>query len=156
MRGPYREQLERVRRWYDRFAAITRGRPHDVVSENYIDDVYAFFLNCYHLKDWIRNDSSLPSTVQDDCEIWINNSRSLRICADLCNSHKHLVLAKKPRSNEMPVFGEAHFGMSIGPGLPAAINLRFDVDTTSGREDAFELATDCLAAWKGFLTKHCL
>jgi len=47
----YREQYDRMQRWYDKFAALNGGRQHDMPSENYVDDIYAFFLNAYHLKD---------------------------------------------------------------------------------------------------------
>jgi hypothetical protein len=52
----YLEQYRRMIRSYERFASIDRGRVYEPSSENYEDEVFAFFLNCYHLKDWIKND----------------------------------------------------------------------------------------------------
>jgi hypothetical protein len=40
----YREQFDRMKRFYTRFSAIDQGRPHDAASDNYKDDIYAFFL----------------------------------------------------------------------------------------------------------------
>jgi hypothetical protein len=59
MAASYREQYERVKRWYGKFIALDQGRAHDVPSENYLDEIYAFFMNCYHFKDWIKNDIRL-------------------------------------------------------------------------------------------------
>ena len=53
----YLEQFNRVKRWYERFAAINEGREHSAPSDYYYeDDVYAFFINCHHLEDWIIKD----------------------------------------------------------------------------------------------------
>ena len=49
----YSEQFARMRRYLERFGEIRAGRVHDRDSEHYLDDVYSFFLNCYHLKDWL-------------------------------------------------------------------------------------------------------
>lgn len=32
---------------------IYKGRPNDLPSDYYQHEVLAFFLNCYHLKDWV-------------------------------------------------------------------------------------------------------
>jgi hypothetical protein len=59
--GTWKEQWERVLRWYSRFEQINRGQ-HDAPSTDfYQDDVYAFFQNSYHLKDWLKNDASVAS-----------------------------------------------------------------------------------------------
>ena len=149
---PYREQYERMIRWYERFKDINHGRQHTVASENYVDEIYAFFLNCYHLKDWIRNDPNVPQAVQQIVEKHINANRPLRLCADICNSLKHLRLDRHPRSGENPVFGSKSIKVGLGPGIPTSIALEYDVDTDSGRVDAFSLATECVAAWDAFLS----
>ncbi len=153
----YREQYDRMKRWYARFEAIDKGRQHDVSSDNYVDEVYAFFLNCYHFKDWIKHDPAvLPAfgsykAVDAAVEGAIKADRSLKLCADICNSLKHLRLTRPEKSGESPTFGAKHFALSLGPGLPTTISLKHEVDTTSGPEDAFQLATKCVTAWDGFL-----
>ena len=86
----YREQYNRMKRWHQRVATLDQGRTHAVDSENYLDEIYAFFQNCYHLKDWIKNDSAVAPAVQQCVEGHIDSSRPLRLCADICNSLKHL------------------------------------------------------------------
>src|SRR3990170_1608469 len=108
MTAPYREQYDRMKRWYGRFVALDQGRPHDVPSDNYLDEIYAFFMNCYHLKDWIKDDGTVPPAAQQAVEPYINSSRPLKLCADICNSLKHLRLISN-RSGESPAFGKKHF-----------------------------------------------
>jgi hypothetical protein len=142
-----------MKRWYDRFATIDRGRAHDLASDNYLDEIYAFFMNCYHLKDWIKHDVSVPPHARQAVEGYINGSRSLQLCADICNSLKHLDLTSN-RSGENPSFGKKHFALELGTTSSPTISLKYEVETTSGAEDAFRLATDCVSAWDDFMNKH--
>ncbi len=155
MKNPsaYHTQYNRMKRWYERFVAIDQGRLHDTSSDNYLDEIYAFFMNCYHLKDWIKNDNTVATHVQDSVETYINSNRSLRLCADICNSLKHLQLISS-RSGENPTFGKKQFALNLGSGLPTTISLKYELDTTNGSEDAFDLATECIAAWDTFIENN--
>jgi hypothetical protein len=152
MNAAYREQYDRIRRWYDRFVALNQGRPHDVPSDNYLDEIYAFFMNCYHLKDWIKHDGTVAASVRRAVEPHISSNRPLRLCADICNSLKHLQLTSS-RSGESPAFGKKQFGLDLGT-RPTTINLRYEVDTNTGPIDAFQLASECIDAWDTFLTAN--
>ncbi len=125
-------------------------------SENYVDEIYAFFQSCYHLKDWLRNDDSLTSAVQGAVEGYINQQRSLKLCADICNSSKHLQL-NRPRSNENPAFGRKDYSLTLTANVDEAeISLKLWINTDSGAEDAFSLATECVQEWDAFLKTHSL
>jgi hypothetical protein len=80
MRGSYdfEEQYERVKRWYKRFDEINQGKENYRSSEDCRDEVYAFFINCYHLKDWIKNDKGLALKRQDQVKVenWIKSNKS--------------------------------------------------------------------------------
>src|SRR5439155_17755263 len=119
----YREQYNRMKRWYERFGTLDQGRTHGVDSENYLDEIYAFFQNCYHLKDWIKNDMAVAPAIQQSVEGYINGSRPLRLAADICNSLKHL--QNRGRSGEDPKFGRKHFSLGLGLGDPV-ISLKFE------------------------------
>ncbi len=151
----YKEQYDRMRRWYEKFSSLTSGRLHDIPSENYIDDVYAFFLNAYHLKDWIKNDNGIPKNVQDLVENYINGKAHLSLCADICNSLKHLKLdGRGSRSGENPAFGRKQYGLALG-AAPTTIALKYEVVLDSGATiDAFEIATGCVKAWDEFFQAH--
>jgi len=139
-------------RWYRRFCELSAGRQHTVDSEYYIDDIYAFFQNCYHLKDWLKNDNTIDAKIRSSVEDLIDLTRPLRLCADLCNSLKHLHL-RTDRSGESPAFAKKRYALNLGSQDPK-ISLHYDVKTSRGIEDAFALATDCIEAWDTFLHEN--
>jgi hypothetical protein len=49
----WQDQRSRVGRWHKRVSAIGRGIPTDMSKADALDDVFAFFMNCYHLRDWV-------------------------------------------------------------------------------------------------------
>jgi hypothetical protein len=151
----YTDQLERMKRYFARFKRINDGKAHDQPSPNYDDEVYAFFQNCYHLKDWIKNDPACSrwSNVED----LINTNADLSICADLCNALKHLTLTK-PRSSANPAFSGSQIALKIGDGFEVKesvdIAIKYKISTSSGEIDAFELAERCVAAWESFINSN--
>ena len=152
----FREQLERVERYYARFKTINDGMVHSAPSESYIDDIYAFFQNCYHLKDWLINDSAYAAHSKNDIERHITNSLPLSICADICNASKHLSLSSTPRSGSVPKVGAKHIEIGLhdslgGTELPTTIKLRMEIEHNGTTFDAFQIAKDALSAWKLFL-----
>jgi len=151
----WREQYDRTVRWFDRFTELSVGRHHVTGSDNYVDDVYAFFQNCYHLKDWIKNDPALPATIRGEVEAYISQSRPLSLCADLCNALKHLRLSSN-RSRESPSFGNKHYALQLGGEGPPIISLRYEVATATGTEDAYDLAKKCVDAWTDYLRRWAL
>jgi len=144
----YQEQFKRVKRWYKRFEEINNGLIHDKPSEFYGDDIYAFFMNCYHLKDWIKEDPSAAS-VANKVENYINNNPELSLCADICNGLKHFHFTGY-RSGENPEFGKTKAELNFGSG-PTTIALKYEIKTKSGSIDAFDLATKCIKAWEVFI-----
>jgi len=158
----HQEQFERLQRWYERFKKINDGQVHDKSSEFYQDEVYAFFMNCYHLKDWIIEDDAVVLASKDDkgkkkriVENYINSVDDLKLCADICNSLKHLCLDKnrKPRSGEDPKFDRKSAKLNIGVG-PIKIEMKYIIDTLSGPRDAFDIATKCIEAWGKFYSDN--
>lgn len=151
----YVEQFERVKRLLRRFKALGQGIDHTQHSANYDDDVHSFFQNCYHLKDWIKNDpycKAWPSV-----EAYINENQDLQLCADLCNAQKHLKLTS-PRSGQNPQFGGSHTRLSIGGGSGLSsvqIANSYSVDTQSaGTIDALTLGQRCVNAWEDFIAAN--
>jgi hypothetical protein len=154
----FREQYERMKRWYGRFSDIDQGRLHDISSDYYEDEIYAFFLNCFHLKDWLMNDPATGVT-KPQVDSFVNSSRSLKLCADICNAHKHLKLSKS-RSGESPDFGKKHFSVTLGvssagESFPTTISVKYEIESTTGLIDAFTLASDCINGWESFIRANC-
>lgn len=151
----YLEQFLRTKRYFERFARLNAGVEHTQASPYYDDDVYSFFQNCYHLKDWIKND---PYCARwENVESFINSNKDLQVCADLCNGLKHLSLTR-PRSAENPQFAGRRMALNIKDGsvakVEATISISYEVSTTSGNADAFDLASRCVTAWDQFIAKN--
>ncbi len=89
----YLEQFARVQRF------LKRIENQDRDSNDYDDDFWSFFQNCWHLKDWIKYDDSISSDICKSIEEGALNFLSLRICADLCNRSKHLKLTRNIRED---------------------------------------------------------
>lgn len=147
----YEEQFERMKRWYKRVFAITFGMTHNKNTNNYQDEVYAFFINCYHLKDWIINDKTVKiENKKQKIENFINANECMRLCADICNGLKHLKLDKNIRTGIQPEFKERKFELELG-GKEAKIIVKYNIATSKGNKDAFLLATDCKEKWEEFI-----
>lgn len=144
----YVEQVQRLLRTFERFREIHDGRVHDRESDHYGDEMYGFFLNCYHLKDWLINDPSFQATSAD-VEGFVDSHVELQVCADICNAHKHFRL-DRPRSTQQPSMGSRKFFLNIGGG-PTQISVHYTIDTASGPVEAFDLATRCRDLWLTFI-----
>lgn len=148
----YLEQFNRVKRWYERFAATNEGREHSAPSDYYEDDVYAFFINCHHLEDWIKKDPDVGPAL-GKVKDFINSSWELSVCADVCNGIKHLKRDREGRSKCDPRFGSRAYELKLGE-REQTISVKYSIDTSSGPIDAFELATKCFQAWQNFIESN--
>lgn len=146
----YIQQYLRVKRWYDRFEKISDDRKHDMTSFDYQDDMMSFFINCYHLKDWIKNDlkSGINGAVVEE---FVEKSDNLKICGDLCNGAKHLLI-KNPKIDKDTIVSKRHFSLTLGGG--PLINVRYEISVGEKTYDAFNLAKECLKEWEQFLCNN--
>jgi len=122
----YLEQFDRVKRYYQRLQEIGSGRVHDRASDFYDDDFLAYFMNCYHLKDWIKNDDSLPEEIKSDVEKFIKDHQCFLYCADIANGAKHLKLDGRRRIKEDIKKGTRNIIIQLFEGIkskPPFINL---------------------------------
>lgn len=152
----WRDQYDRVHRYLTRLQEIANGVEHVRSSLTYKDDMLAFFQNCYHLKDWIRNDSALDPFTRCAVECHVNANRELRLCADIANGTKHLVLTRR-RSGESPQLGATRYHLVTGDGLgaaPTTLSADSDVDTETDRSTVIQLATKCMEQWDAYLRER--
>jgi hypothetical protein len=141
----WREQYDRMKRWQERL------RESGVIDERRRDDFYAFFVTCFHLKDWLQSDPAVPKSIGEKAE-QLMNKPSMRLCADIANGVKHLVLTKKVRFDadahlrlSAPVFQADAFqsdAFQVGKVKIAAIG------QTS---DALAIVDGCVDYWEKFL-----
>lgn len=144
----WQQQYNRVKRWYERLKLVNESKKHDLPTDYYLDEVYAFFINCYHLKDWIKNDEN-SKVSSEEIEDFVKNSEPLKICGDICNGSKHLSI-NRPRNNSNTRIGSRHFALTLGGSSPT-IYIKYDIVSGNKTYDAFTLAIECLNEWKQFL-----
>lgn len=65
---------------------LKRIRNTDRGNIDYEDDLHAYFVFCYHLKDYIIKDAKLSAQVVDN---YIKSEPYLKLCRNICNLIKH-------------------------------------------------------------------
>jgi hypothetical protein len=142
------DQRNRLGRWHKRLAAIGRGIPVGISKDEALDDVYAFFLNCYHLRDWVIG-SGFKSEA--DVNAYIRGNDDLALCRDICTGLKHF-RAEPKRALFDSSWSTATVTVAIFPERREPIPGEHWVITTDrGDVDMFDLADRCVAAWDSFL-----
>jgi hypothetical protein len=120
------------------------------------DDYYNFFVWCFHLKDWLKNDPSVSTETKKAAEELIKTSESLSLCADLANGIKHLRADRSARVD--PDSKVSAILASFHPGnlqnAPFQTGERIVVFAAGSHHDARKLAYDCIALWEDFLKQH--
>lgn len=132
---------------------------------------FGFFQSVLHLNDWLAKDPAthLTSGILDK---EIDNSLWLRLCADLANGHKHMVLDQRTRTGEAntrmskngvtinaPAMGAV---VSVGPPiqirhLPSkagTVQHNLVVESNGHEYEVIDIARNAVADWRSFLEQH--
>ena len=144
----FTEQFKRMERWYQRLKIICDRVPDGFGPLEERDDVLAFFQNCYHLKDWIKNDdnSGISST---DVEGFVGESEFLKVCGDLCNGDKHLKITNPKVDRNTNI--TRHVYLPPGGHINDPIVKReFIIESGDNKYEALYLANKCMKEWKKF------
>lgn len=146
----WQDQRNRVGRWHKRLSAIGRGVSSTMSKDEALDDVFAFFMNCYHLRDWIIG-SGFKSELEVDN--YIRSNSDLSLCRDVCVGLKHF-RAERKRALFDSSWSTATVSVSY-TSLPARLepipSEHWVITTDRGDVDMFDLADRCVAAWDRFL-----
>jgi hypothetical protein len=136
----YRDQLDRARRFQARVDAT--GARGDV---DYQDDVWAFFQNCWHIKDWVKNDPVVADETKARIKHAVEASSVLAICNDIATGTKH-------RGVHKPRVGAEHgyTNMTIVPGGETTLDCMIEFPDGLLRS-AREIARECMAEWERIL-----
>lgn len=148
--GPYVVQLARTYRFFDRARA---ARQFDLRTEpkrlnDLEDNLWAFFQNCWHIKDWIRYDAGLEQATRD--EIWdeVRKNHTLQIVADIANGTKHFELERPWTQTEL-----APIQVTRTPDGRWTIKHRIRLE--DGTEvAAIHLAEQAMDEWQAILKGH--
>jgi hypothetical protein len=155
----WEKQWDRVKRRYARLELMNTPREHTSPTADYPDDDFqAFFMDCFHLKDWLKNDSATGLSSKE-VEVTVTTSSVLGLCGDLANGSKHLLLTT-PRVDPHAKLGGRLIKVAhqAGGGTPhpTTIAYSYKVEALGKTIDAFELATACMAEWESFLKSKSL
>jgi hypothetical protein len=142
----WREQYDRMLRWHARINEATH------VDDRFLDECYAFFTCCFHVKDWLKADVAVPHEVRDLVEQYVERNLWLRLSADLANGSKHMIL-DHPRFDEparVEKIGVLDLSpLAIMPVKPGAV-IQIGADMYHPRH----VADRCVAQWNTFLVEH--
>ncbi|TWU12271.1 hypothetical protein CA54_10940 [Symmachiella macrocystis] len=140
------EQLERVKRFFKRIEHPEAfGNTHDGRND-YEDFLWAFFQNCWHLKDWIKRDSTVCQKALDDIEeFWKREeNENIRISSDIANATKHLVL-DYPKADAIPPRGRT---WNLFVGATTSTSFSYEISTPDGGVDALDVAKSAIDEWE--------
>jgi hypothetical protein len=145
----WRCQYNRTHRWFKRVAQIGCRQAQAADMEHEHDVLYAFFQNCYHLRDWLRNSGAVS---QKDLDEFFNEHVDLRVCQDLCNGTKHLDL-NRPKVDANFSIGREYVYPLDASDRPH-LTERWFVIAGGEKYDLFDLARRCMSYWDGFVGRH--
>lgn len=136
-------QLRRVERWQCRVLKALETSTSGLADLEVVDLLFAFFQSAYHLRDWIQKSGGATQAQLDDL---MAQTPSLKLCRELCNGSKHLVLNDTHKSARIHMMQE-----SRGEGQCRIRMIAFEA-RGGGTDYAYvdELVNDIVAAWQGF------
>lgn len=148
----WKGQLARVARWHERVQSLGARDDLSITPITAFDYLYAFFQNCYHLRDWLKNSGTLS---ESDLQSFMTDNEAMAVCRDIANGTKHLRITT-PSIDANPAFGrEYHPAGWPGkrPGTSESYFVLLEDRTTKAesRFDLQDLAARCLAEWEHLL-----
>lgn len=107
----------------------------------------SFFQDCFHLKDWIKNDPASGAAAQ--IEEAVQAELPLRIAADLANAAKHL---ERTMHREGAYVTSTNVTVHLGQNKPA--DIEYVVTLADGSTlVAQQVAKDAMASWAAVLAR---
>lgn len=146
-------QFFRVQNYLKRIEALYGGINVSFKPTNtYEDDVYSYFMHCYHLCDWIKHDNTF--SVQLNPFKYVEDSKYLSIARDICTGAKHCIPEeKKLQSGKEPKNSYTKLSICVGGDYEYKIEQML-FDTGFGQMDALALARKCFDEWIVYLEKE--
>ena len=135
--------------WQAQYGRLVRSRerlnrPYKS-SVEYDDDLQHYFQDCWHLKDWIKNDPSAGLGTLIEGEVQAH--KALRIVADLANGSKHL---SRHTDREGAYVTSTSVTVHLGQDKP--IDLEYVVTLSDGSTlSAQALVDEAFQAWAAVL-----
>jgi len=115
-----REKLAKVKRFYARLRDENRS------IESYKDDLYACFIECWSVQDWLKKDKELIKIHPDigkRVNKHVNSNEFIKIAFDIANREKHLVLQKSRADGEI---AQSKIGIGYSESIKVSPELKVD------------------------------
>jgi len=150
------EQYNRMKRFLERIKTQNRNQIE------YEDDIWAFFQNAWHLKDWIQNDDAFKTKNNINIDNFLKNgieqSTNLQICRDIANQTKHLRLKPENESRkkistknitkEINKDIELRLGGPVSDNLNVYVKYNYRFKSIDGIElNVLDLANNIVTEW---------
>ena len=140
--------------WQMQWLRVERGRAKLTRAYNntelYDDDLYHFFQDAWHLKDWIKNDPLVSGNVRAQVEEALSQVQAFRIAADFANGTKHMAL-DRPRADNAQ-FTERKVTVKLGHSGPA-LQERVLTLADGSQTTAEAVATTLMREWSLLLER---
>ena len=115
------------------------------------DTLFGFFENCWHLKDHVKNDHSVPQRVRQSIESEVAAFDALMISADIANRSKHFAFNRRPRVDAK--IETYHIKAYEGSGEEASATYDISIPGRPLR-DALTVARQAVADWETLFARH--
>ncbi len=145
-------QLATAYRFFDRFQAARTLKLETEINKinDFFDFLEASFQSCWHVKDWIRNDSSIDEATRDSIWQEVQRTEVLLIVADLANGTKHLV-----RDPKLERVGAGTDTIDVKRNPDGTSTLTMNIALRDGRRFTdFEVVDNAMKAWQSLLKRH--
>jgi len=145
---PYQEQMDRIKRLAEDIKRFSVAKEDNI--ESAIDAFTSFFIQCYHLRDWLFE----SRYSKRDIDIFINESFPLSLCKDMANRQKHRMIDKYQPAHHLV---EHKYGNISSPIVkyydPERKEDRFglDIEELGTLVDVIDLSEKCIEEWERFL-----
>jgi hypothetical protein len=130
-----------------RIEALYRGAQTVGNNEDAEMSVEDFSVAAFHLAEHLASDTSLPQAVRDQARDQTAKG-ILKVAGDMANTDKHHTRTGGPTVRV------SQFSSGSGPGGLSMSLTSVPATGPSTNYDALAFATDCVEAWRAFLTSH--
>jgi len=141
------EQFERVHRWHKKVKQIRRNQAS--TTEDDLDILFAFFLNCYHLYDWLKHSKVLAVEVLNK---FFRQNEMMKICHDICVGSKHLKINQPLVDSDYRIARE-YVPVPLSGGQPSSRRTRL-IKLNGNIFDMVNIADQSMFAVEDFLHKN--
>lgn len=154
-----KQQFQRMQRAFMKVLNNQNRNP-----DEYEDDVWNFFLNCWHLKDWIKNDTDgVAKATREKIDVEVNSHPALMMVGNLANKKTHFNVTKgvakadSARRAQGRVSSTSYIDsrdVSRNPGKGSEEILLLVVDKKGDEVAVKKLATDAMKNWMAIIKKY--